>query len=257
MFKLIGLTVSPWTQRAQWALDVCGIAYSYSEYLPGLGTPLLRLRMRKWSGAVQVPVLLANGEVLAGAGSIARFAAQRASGAPLGDFAAAERWEALGDAAACEGRIRAVRRTLANPAALDEAQEGKVPAPLRPVFRWLPRGVFSGLDKKYGPLAQEGAMRHALMQARTQLAKSGGRALLGQFSYADIALASCMEMVLPLASRAPATVEAWTWPELVAEFGDLLAWRQTLLEQSWPRFMRGRDKRLTAGRPHGQGSEAA
>ncbi|MET0286005.1 MAG: glutathione binding-like protein, partial [Polyangiales bacterium] len=90
------------------------------------------------------------------------------------------------------------------------------------------------LGKKYGALANEGAMREVLRAGRAELGRRPY--LLGPFSYADIALASCLQMVEPLAIAQPATREVWRWPELAAEFADLLAWRQRLLAETNPRL---------------------
>jgi glutathione S-transferase len=258
MFKLIGLAVSPWTQRAQWALDVCGIPYNFENYLPGLTEPLLRLRLRQWRGQVSVPVLFAGRQVVVGSGPIARFAAQQVGDGRLGDFARSAPWEALSDQGLCEARLRVCERSLASPAVQHEATEGVIPGPLRGWFHWLARRVFRGVANKYRALATPGAARLALERGRAQLAQSGGVALLGRFSYADIAFASTLEMVQPLAKHGPASLQAWTWPELASEFADLLAWRQLLVEQNGPHFLRGRSGRSAGeSRAHAQGPEGA
>jgi glutathione S-transferase len=227
MIKLIGLNYSPWTQRAKWALEARGISYHYTEYVPGLGEPMLRWRMRNLSGVAQVPVLFADGAVVAGSGAIARFIAPHGE---LGDFARTQAWEELADAATSEARMRVVRRSLASLEVQEEATAGVIPRPLRKQFRWLARGVMRGLERKYAGLAREGAMREALTRARAELRERPF--LLGQFSYADIALASSLEMVEPIVARGPATREAWTWRELADEFADLLAWRRELREHA-------------------------
>ncbi|HEX5660343.1 MAG TPA: glutathione S-transferase N-terminal domain-containing protein, partial [Polyangiales bacterium] len=127
MITLLGLHYSPWTVRARWALDHCGIRYRYTEYLPGVGEPLLRLRMRRLRGLVQVPVLFVDGAMVAGSHAIARYAAERVGGAPLGDLTATERWEVLSDAACHEGRLQVIRRSLASPRAQEEGLNGVVP----------------------------------------------------------------------------------------------------------------------------------
>jgi glutathione S-transferase len=126
--------------------------------------------------------------------------------------------------------MRVVRRSLASLEVQEEATAGVIPRPLRKQFRWLARGVMRGLERKYAGLAREGAMREALTRARAELRERPF--LLGQFSYADIALASSLEMVEPIVARGPATREAWTWRELADEFADLLAWRRELREHA-------------------------
>ena len=56
---LVGESFGPFTQKARWALEFCGVEHTYQEYTPTLSEPGLRLRMRQWSGAVSVPVLFA------------------------------------------------------------------------------------------------------------------------------------------------------------------------------------------------------
>jgi glutathione S-transferase len=235
MIRLLGLHYSPWTHRARWALDHCGIRYQYSEYLPGVGEPLLRLRMRRLRGLVQVPVLFADGAVVAGSDAIARYAAGRVGGAPLGDFAACARWEALSDAAAAEARMQVTSRLLASPRAQEEALDGVVPRPLQPAFRWLSRSVMRSLLAKYGALSRSGAIRELLQAAQAELKHQ--RYLLGSFSYADIAVASLLQLQDGIASSQPATRAAWT-SEIEHEFPGLVAWRARLLAETNPRLAR-------------------
>ena len=53
--------------------------------------------------------------------------------------------------------------------------------------------------------------------------------ILGAFSYADILLATTLQLVRPLVwdhmQLGVETARCWTRPELADEFGDLLAWR--------------------------------
>ncbi|HEY6879649.1 MAG TPA: glutathione S-transferase family protein [Polyangiales bacterium] len=232
--QLFGMMVSPWTHRALWALDFCGIPYRFKNYVPGLGELMLRLRTRNFFAAVEVPVLLADGRVISGSGAIARYAAEVAGDERLGDFAVTADWERRSDAAASEGRDGALRRVLASRDAQIEAGEGVVPALLRPHMTWLARRVFRSLTRKYAALGPPGAMRELLTHARAQL--RGGSYLLERFSYADIVVASSLEMVEPLVPRGPASYQAYRWPELADEFADLIGWRRALIAQHWPAF---------------------
>jgi glutathione S-transferase len=236
MITLLGLHYSPWTHRARWALDHCGIRYQYSEFLPGVGEPWLRLRMRRFRGLAQVPVLFADGAVVAGSQAIARYAAGCVGGAPLGDFAACAHWEALSDAAGAEARMQVTSRLLASPRAQEEALDGVVPRALQPAFRWLSRGVMRALQKKYGTLARAGALRELLQAASAQLTNQ--RHLLGTFSYADIAVASTLQLHEHIAVSQPATRAAWTWPEIERDHPVLVAWRARLLAETNPRLAR-------------------
>jgi glutathione S-transferase len=229
---LIGESFSPWTQKARWALEFCGVAHRYREYTPTLSEPMLRWRMRQWSGSVSVPVLLAGVEALRGSWEIARYANAQAGDGRLGDFARIEPWNQLSEAALCEARKRVVRCVMESRQVLDEAMAGKVPYPLRGPLRFIARNATRRLDRKYAHLAVPGSLRHALERTRDGLRASGGEHLLGAFSYADIAMAVVLETIAPAAHTepplGPATRCCWSDPALAAEFADLLQWRTRL-----------------------------
>ena len=60
----------------------------------------------------------------------------------------------------------------------------------------------------------------------------GRRCLLGEFSYADIAMASALQFVAPVGDEhirlGPATRRAWTDLDLAGELTDLIEWRDQL-----------------------------
>lgn len=231
---LIGESFSPWTQKARWALEHCGIAHRYEEYVPTLDEPRLRLRMRQWSGTVSVPVLRTRGKWLRGSWGIACYAGMAGGGDSLGLLDdRVRRWNAIGEAALCEGRTRVVRGIARDPRAQLESMPSFIPAPLRGGLRWLARGAVRRLDRKYASLAVDGNLRGALLGMREALATSGGEFLLGRFGYADIAMCVVLECVAPVARTTPplgpATRRHWQDPTLAREFEDLLAWRERLL----------------------------
>src|SRR6185369_10337053 len=72
MTELIGIPYSPWSEKARWALDVRRVPYVSRLYKPLVGEPMLRLALRRWRGAVSVPVLREdNGRMLADSLAIA------------------------------------------------------------------------------------------------------------------------------------------------------------------------------------------
>ena len=231
---LIGESFSPWTQKAHWALEHCGVAHRYEEYVPTLHEPRLRWRMRQWSGPMSVPVLQAHGQWLRGSWAIACFADAAGGDDRLGmGDDRVKRWDALGDAALCEGRTRVVRGIVRDPRAQVESLPGFIPAPLRGGLRWLARDALRRLDRKYASLAVDGNLRRALLHMRGALGGSGGAFLLGRFGYADIAMCVVLECVAPIAltvpTLGPATRRHWSDPALAREFADLLHWRDRLL----------------------------
>ena len=142
-------------------------------------------------------------------------------------------WNALGEAALCEGRPRVVRGIARDPQAQVESLPPFVPAPVRGGLRWLARDAVRRLDRKYAALAVDGSLRRALLRMREALAASGGEFLLGRFGYADIAMCVVLECVAPIARTTPplgpATRRHWRDEALAREFEDLLAWRRRLL----------------------------
>ncbi len=210
---LIGESFSPWTQKVRWALEHCGIAHRYEEYVPTLGEPRLRWRLR---GSWEIACLTVD------------------RGDPLGlRDDRVPHWNALGDAALCEGRTRVVRGIACDPQAQIESMPSFVPKPLRSGLRWLARDAIRRLDRKYAALVVDGSLRHALLRTREALAASGGDFLLGRFGYADIAMCVVLECVAPIARTTPplgpATRRHWRDDALAREFDDLLAWRRRLL----------------------------
>ncbi len=229
---LVGESFSPWTQKARWALEHCGVAYRYAEYTPTLSEPALRLRMRQWSGAVSVPVMFTDGRILRGSWEIACHAGSLAGDARLGDLSAVAQWNALSEAALAEGRSRVVRCIAADIAALEESLPGFIPSTMRPALRFAARDAVRRLERKYAHLDEPGSLRRALAEIRRGLAAARCDYLLGRFSYADIAMAVVLETIAPTARTTPplgpATKRCWSDALLAEEFGDLLSWRSRL-----------------------------
>lgn len=229
---LIGEAFSPWTKKARWALEYCELRYQYKEYTPTLSEPGLRWRMRQWSGPVSVPVLFAGHRILRGSWQIALFASETAGDGRLGDMATIASWNDRSEPALAEGRTRVVRSVLGSNQALQESLPAFVPELLRRSMRFVARDAVRRLDQKYAHLANSGALRRALFATRDELADSGSDYLLGDFSYADIAMAVVLEVVAPIANTqpalGPATQLCWEDRALATEFDDLLSWRDRL-----------------------------
>ena len=230
--RLVGESFSPWTKKARWALERCGLAYDYEEYTPTLSEPGLRWRMRQWSGTVSVPVLFVGGEVLRGSWAIACHANAASGDRCLGDMDAIAPWDALSESALAEGRTRVLRAVLRDDAALEEALPGFTPDSLRKPLRFLARDAAARLDRKYAHLLKPGSIREALVAAREQLRSAGGEYQLGAFGYADITVAVALEVIAPIARTepplGPRTVRCWQDAAMAVEFEDLVQWRNRL-----------------------------
>ena len=58
--KLITMYLSPWSERARWALKFKGVAYEKENYEPGVDEE----KIKKLTGQDMVPVLLTDGKVI-------------------------------------------------------------------------------------------------------------------------------------------------------------------------------------------------
>lgn len=254
MLTLLYLHYSPWSEKAAWALDHHRVVHERKEYLPMLGEPWLRLRLKKARGPVTVPVLFGGHDVWEDSLSIARYADAVGRGAPLfpgGSVTPDPRlleYERLADELMNSGRARAAERALPREDVLVES--------LPPLFRaggpLAPRVGRLGvkfLRRKYDARGISSSqhlerMRAALDRLREALAASARAAsrggvepahsyLLGDFSYADIAFCAALQFVKPVADGyirlGSASREVWTDPDL-AEYSDLLAWRDRVYD---------------------------
>lgn len=228
---LVGEAFSPWTIKARWALEYCGIRYDYREYTPTLSEPWLRWRIRDWRSPLSVPVLMVRTEVIFGSRQIAVFAARNSEGQTLGDLAAAQAWDAISERGLADARTRVVRAISMDAAALDESVRF-LPPQLRFVLRPVARHIVLRLDRKYTHLAVPGAHWDSLVRLREGLDASRSGFLLGSFSYADITMATLLEAVVPTSSPdvlGPAQRRCWTDAALAEEFPDLIEWRNRLI----------------------------
>lgn len=235
MHTLVGISYSPWTEKARFALDLSGLSYRYREYLPMVGEPLLRLRAGRLRGRLTVPILLGAGGPITDSFAIVRHACALTGSdlLPTEHEAAIARWNAFSETVLSTGRERTTLRVAQDPIALMESVPGAL-GRLGPLSRALGRLGVRYLTKKYAfqeqaDEARLALMREALTELRATLA-SGDHLLDGRLTYADITMAVALQMVSP-PERTPIGPRSrvhWTVPELVAEFGDLVAWRDRL-----------------------------
>lgn len=229
---LIGESFSPWTKKARWALEQCGLTYDYREYTPTLSEPMLRWRLRQLTGTVSVPILFDGRQIFRGSWEIANHANESTSTKQLGDFNSIKPWNDLSEAALAEGRTRVVRSILGNKLALEESLPAFVPKILHKPMRFMARDAVQRLDRKYAGLVNPGAVHKALTMTRKSLAETENDYLLGKFSYADITMAVVIEVIAPTARSepplGPETLKCWNNPALATEFQDLLDWRDRL-----------------------------
>lgn len=246
--RLVALPLSPWSERARWALDHHRIDYQLVMHVPFLGERRLRRlvgatgRMGANEKRATVPVLVLPGAVLTESWDIVEHADRHGHSTPLlpaDRLREIRRYSDLADRTMEMGRARVMRALLASGEALDETLPRTVPAALRPWLRPVTRHAARWFARKYdlsldAEAEQTAALRDALGVVRAKLA-AGASYLLGSFTYADIVMALLLQSVVPVEQRhmrlGPATRRVWTHPALAAEFADLVAWRDQIYER--------------------------
>ncbi len=254
MRRLLFIWYSPWSIRARWALDHHGVRHDLEHYLPMVGEPLLRARLRQGRGTVSVPVLFEEGgRAISGSKEIARHAERVAPAEgpartlfPEAHTPGIERWDGIADAIARAGRALLMPRLEHDDAALVESLPRALRAgPVKLVGPPLARTVARYVAHKYGadPAHAEHdrrAMRAALAEVRAAVA--GREHLAGDgLTYADVSVAASLQFVRPcpaLARLGPATHAAWTDVAMAREHEDILGWRDRLVARSHPRPVR-------------------
>jgi glutathione S-transferase len=233
---LYGITQSPWTQRARWALDHHGVTYRYHEHVPMLGELFLRRAAK--SKKASVPLLVEGAKVVMDSFEIARHAESIGRGPPLfpRDPAADKEiahWNDVAERMTGVGRISVFEKFLKNREAQKEALPPFIPGFVKSVAAPSASLAVSFLAKKYAVPTDVVAevkqvLRPALDELRTAL--NGKPYLLEVFTYADIAIACALQAVRPhdRAPLGPGARETWTNEPLAAEFEDLLMWRDAI-----------------------------
>jgi glutathione S-transferase len=238
---LVFLPVSPYSERARWALDHHGIAYRELVHQPFLGEWRLRRLLASLPGErATVPALLTSEGALKSSWDIANYTDRIGKAAPLIPAEQAKAIKSLTarvDNAAEAGRILVSARLLAHPAALDESLPATIPHFMRPWLRPMTRYGMRWFMRKYEldtatMDANQAEFSKILESFEVELSR--GRYLLGSFSFADIALATLLQSIAPVADRyipiGPALRRAWSDPTLATRFARLVTWRDRLYE---------------------------
>lgn len=244
---LWGLNISPWTEKARWALDHHRVPYRYREHTPLLGEPALRWRSRGRSTGTRatVPLLIDGAERLADSTAIAQHAERRGSGQslfPAEHGEAIDAWQRDSETAMQAARVLVAHALLDNRAAQVEMLPPQIPGPLRRPLRSLARAGTAYLVHKYeaGPERIAASLRTVTEFAeRTRQQLDGREHLLGKrLTWADLSAAMIINGfaggVPGRLSKLPATAQTWTRAELVEPFADLIAWRDRLYAKHRP-----------------------
>lgn len=243
MRELFGLFYSPWTEKARWALDHHRIPYRYRELLLIFGELTLKLRFRRFSG-VTVPALIdrtQNRTVrLMDSREIASYGDKIGFGTPLfppEHLEEIKRFNEMSERALEVGRALLMRRLREDRSArlgfLPLFLQGKYSRLFDPVARIGVSHINREFQLSGRSIADdEKDFRGNLLILREALQRSGGRYLLGNFSYADIALSAPLLFVTPpdnsLLPLTPGARLAFTREDLSQKFSDLVSWRDEI-----------------------------
>jgi glutathione S-transferase len=234
----IALPLSPRSEKARWALDHHEIPYVEKAYVPMLGAPLLRWRLRRLRGQITVPILLAGGGAIClDAFDIARYAERTGHGEPLfrrGQEAEIARWNGLSDEAMHAARALVTLRAAEHGDVHDEALATVMPRGLARMLRPAAMVAARLLQRRVrvadgDDSPHRARLRDIMLELRETL--SDGRRYLvgGALSYCDIAMAAALMGVQPVdaphLSWSPASRRSSTDLELAGEFTDVLGWR--------------------------------
>ena len=239
----IALPVSPWSEKARWALDHHSIRYTERLHVPLMGEPLLRWRLRRLRGRITVPLLLAGGQAFTDSYDIAHFAERTGHGAPLflrGHEDEIDHWNRVSNDIMDAGRALFTDRALHDREARQESLRGVVPRPFRRMLAPLATVGLRFIQRKHhvprsGMDTRRDRIRAGLAELRGALA-DGRPFILGRtFSYADVAMATALQgVVAPPAQCSehlhlgPGLRRSLTDLELASEMTDVVEWRDQL-----------------------------
>lgn len=239
MARLFHIPISPWSEKARWALDHHRVAHERVGYLPLVGEARLRFLMRKLSGRLSVPVFEDRGAWYTDSFDIAMHAEKIGSGPrliPPGLEGDVEAWNRRSEELMAAARGRMLLATENDPRLALKVLPPGVPAALRPLLVPLAKKGLTAFIDKYDMRAGAGSHERVMSEvlAALEAALRGGRRyLLGDaLSYADITMAAALQGVSPVDKRympvGPGGRAAWTHKELADKHAGLLAWRDAL-----------------------------
>jgi len=241
---LYGLNVSPWTERARWALDHHAITYTYHEHVPMLGEVLLR-RKAGVKGKASVPLFHDGESAVMGSFEIAKHAEKVGRGAPLfprDRDAEVAHFNDIAERMTNVGRAWLMKRMMESHEAQKESLPPFMPGAIRGLLASSSKMALKFLMKKHSvPENVDAEVERMLIPALDEIRetlgkdtekKNGGPSyLLGSsFSFADVAIAASLQVLRPRAKSnlGPATKEAWTNDRAAKAYEDLLEWRDAI-----------------------------
>jgi glutathione S-transferase len=228
------LPISPWSLKARAALRLRSVTVEERPYVPLLGEPLLRAKLRDFSGTLTVPVLFTERGALRDSWDIARYAEQAGSGPalfPAAQLGEIEAWNQRSERLLSAGRTCAMLRVVNSPEAALETLPKAMRGLLGTSGARMTVGVF---NRKYGIRPRDEAPARAALRAELSALSAaladGREYLLGALSYADLTMALALQLVKPLpdSPMGPVSLRAATDQALADEFAPLFVYRDRL-----------------------------
>jgi|GEM_PF-570720 len=240
--EFIGISMSPWTEKARWVVDHHQVPYRYREHTIMLGMPALAARLGMKGSEITVPLIIDGDNVVLDSFDIAQYVDQRSGGGliPEGTLPEIRHLNLLCDHVLDGSRALMMENLLQDPEIQAASLPPFIPGFLRKPLRFMARMGTEYVQKEFdtrrkAPVVYHGEMNHALIGLDTALERAGGRYLIGdKFSLADILGAVAVGGILPAGpmKKRLGTVltRAWTQDFLVERFGRLIEWRDRIYQ---------------------------
>ena len=237
--NFIQLPVSPWSEKARWALDHSHVAYESIEYIPTISTLAVRWQIKRFTSKLTIPILINGNDSFSDSWDIARYAdLQRAEGIeslfPHDQLEEIEAWNDKSEEILGTLRLGALERMKHNRQTQINALPDFFPDALRPYLwpvSWVAIQTLAQKYQKEGSHPLEEVAQH-FQSLREALNKSANDYILGTFSYADIVMCCSLQMVSPVGDEflsIDAQIrEDWSSPKLKADYQDLVDWRDRI-----------------------------
>ncbi len=240
---LVGIEMSPWSEKARWVLDYHGVPYRYEEHTILLGMPALSGRLGIPGSEITLPVLLDDERAIFDSFAIAQKVDSEKGGGliPASDLPEIKHYNLLTEVVLEGARVLMMDRLMKDPGAQADSLPGWIPGLMRPSLRFMARMGTRYIQKEFNtarksPYEYGMAMMQALVGLDTALNRAGGQYLIGgRFTMADILGAIAVNGIAPpepLAKKMrPGLLRAWTNEELASRFGNLMEWRDRIYRE--------------------------
>ena len=239
MSTLFGLSVSPWSEKTRWALDYANVHYQYKEFTPMISNLGVRIKSKRFSSRISVPLLIDGDKVFSDSLSIAKYAntlSKKDSLFPQDKLNKIDQWNNISEQTLEAGRALVVIKMQSNRDACLKSLPPFFPEAIKPLMLPVAKSGLFYLKKKYG-FSKENIQRYEqiiegnLKKLQNALAEDP-QYLLGSFTYADICMAVTLQVIKPIQNSHvmldSATEQCWTNEALAEKFSDLITWRDSI-----------------------------